>query len=51
MTLAEVIQAHPTLQNVECGVDIPAGWAPILHDLATKLEAIVMDYLATLPED
>jgi len=40
MTLDELIQAHPILQNVECGVDVPPGWVALVHDLATKLEAI-----------
>ena len=50
MTLEEVIQAHKILQNVECGVDIPPGWVLILHDLATKLEAIPGVVIAQVKE-
>jgi len=40
MTLDDLVRAHPILQNTECEIDVPPGWVPLVHDLATRLEAI-----------
>jgi hypothetical protein len=31
MSLHELIQKHPLLQDVECGVALPPGWVEIVH--------------------
>lgn len=38
MKLQELIDAHPILQDVECGVYIGDGWVPLVHKFCTVVE-------------
>jgi hypothetical protein len=46
-TLDELIDLHPILQNVVCGVEVPDGWVAVIHDLATKLEKVCPNLVVT----